>query len=99
MSKHGLYISLLHFYFLTHILGDLTYQWLYCTEIFNLVATKVEMCEVGAFLRQNFQPSWDPVIAEFELLKESTISVFENGKIKIIVTLEKEKKTHLFEFI
>lgn len=33
------------------------------------------MCEVGAFLRQNFQPSWDPVIAEFELLTESTISM------------------------
>lgn len=57
------------------------------------------MCEVGAFLHQNFQPSWDPVIAEFELLTESTISVFENGRLKIITTFEKEKKTHLFEFI
>lgn len=57
------------------------------------------MCEVGAFLHQNFQPSWDPVIAEFELLTKSTISVFENGRIKNIVTLEKEKKIHLLEFI
>lgn len=48
------------------------------------------MCEVGALLCQNFQPSWDPVIAEFKLLTESRISMFEKHKIKIIVTLEKE---------
>lgn len=50
-----------------------THQWFYCTEVFNLVATKVEMCEVGAFLCQNFQPPWDPVIAEFKLPDKSTV--------------------------
>lgn len=49
----ALYILL----FFTHVFEGFTYQWFYCTEVFNLVATKVEMCEVGAFRCQNFQPS------------------------------------------
>lgn len=57
-----------------------TYQWFYCTEVFNLVATKVEMCEVGAFLCQDFQPPWDPVIAEFKLPDKWTVKWRENRK-------------------
>lgn len=35
------------------------------------------MCEVGTFLRQNFQPSRDPVIAEFELSIKLTVRMLK----------------------
>lgn len=66
------------FILFTQVSEEHTHQWFYCTEVFYLVATKVEMCEVGAFLCQNFQPSWDPVIAEFELPEKSTVKKCKN---------------------
>lgn len=61
----------------------LTHQWLYCAEVFDLVAAEVEMCEIGALICQNFQPSWDPVIAEFELLRKIINNNMQNLKTEV----------------
>lgn len=78
--------------FFTHLCEGLTYQRFYCTEVFYLVSTKVEMCEVWAFICQNFQTTWDPVITEFKLSIKSTIKICKTLKSDLFHVVRKKRK-------
>ena len=72
-----------------------THQWLYRAEVFNLVAAEVEVCEAGALVGQNFQPSWDPVIAEFKLWISGNVQSTSSSH-RLVLLLKKKENTPTF---
>lgn len=47
------------------------YQSLQCAELFDLVATQIQVCQVRAFLCERLQCPWDAVITQLQLYEKN----------------------------
>lgn len=78
-----------------------THQWFDGAEIFDLVATEVEMGEIGTFLCQYLQTTRDSVIAKLELLQTKTQITFikdANARSAITKCFSSNKNTIFVPF-